>query len=207
MDPQLRQRLLGACVLVALAVLLVPVLLDGGYRETALNRRDLGPMPADDFPEQAVGPSADVQARIDAGMDADPGTLSPDLGDLPPEVGETTPTTAAGTRRPAPGNEADPATNKPASAANRTADPTLRNPAREARWAVQIAAFSARDKADALVKRLQAGGYKAYVLESREAGGTLFRVRAGPLPERSAALALRERLAANPEFRGSLVRE
>ena len=30
MDPQLRQRLLGACVLVALAVLLVPLLLDGG---------------------------------------------------------------------------------------------------------------------------------------------------------------------------------
>ena len=201
MDPQLRQRLLGACVLVALAVLLVPVLLDGGYRETALNRRDLGPMPADDFPEQAAGLPADLQAGIDAGMDADPAALAARAGvEAAPDSAPTVDGDPS-TRGP----EAAPG--KAARAASPVAAQASRSPVREPRWAVQIAALSSREKADALAKRLQAAGHKAYVVESREAGGTLFRVRAGPLPERSAALALRDRLAANPEFRGSLVRE
>lgn len=202
MDPQLRQRLLGACVLVALAVLLIPVLLDGGYREPALNRRDLGPMPADDFPAQASGVSAEASKAIDAGMDATPAQLAAGLETGSAEAGGAPPTSSA----PVAGAEPKPAKPpRPAAAASQS--PTPRNPAPEARWAVQIAAFSAREKAESLVKRLQSAGAKAYIVEAREASGTLFRVRAGPLPERSAALALRDRLAANPEFRGSLVRE
>ena len=204
MDPQLRQRLLGACVLVALAVLLVPVLLDGGYRETALNRRDLGPMPADDFPEQAERPPADVQAGIEAGMEADPGALG---ASLPPPAPREDKPREGGARAPTPASPNESATDRATRPTARASETPARSTPRDTRWAVQIAAFSARDNADALVKRLQAAGHKAYVLESREAGGTLFRVRAGPLPERSAALALRDRLAANPEFRGSLVRE
>lgn len=212
MDPQLRQRLLGACVLVALAVLLVPVLLDGGYRETALNRRDLGPMPADDFPEQATGPSDDVLAAIDAGLDAtaEEGAAAPDAAEAarpPGSVAGTAPTAPPDQPR---ASAAQPSVSAPpakARAATADAPAAPRALAPEARWAVQIAAFSAREKAEALVKRLLAAGYKAYILEAREAGGTLYRVRAGPLPERGAALALRDRLAANPEFRGALVRE
>ena len=202
MDPQLRQRLLGACVLVALAVLLIPVLLDGGYREPALNRRDLGPMPADDFPVQAPGVSAEATKAIDAGLDATPSQLAEGLETGNAEAGGMPPTSSAPTAASEPKS-----TKPPRAAATAVQPPTSRNPAPEARWAVQIAAFSARDKAESLVKRLQSAGAKAYIVEAREASGTLFRVRAGPLPERSAALALRDRLAANPEFRGSLVRE
>jgi len=55
MEQALKQRLVGAAVLVALAVILVPMVLDGGYRPPPHTpRNDMAPMPqepaAPDFP-------------------------------------------------------------------------------------------------------------------------------------------------------------
>ncbi len=92
MDSQLKQRLVGAAVLVSLAILVVPILLDGGYRPAPSPRRDIAPMPADSF-EETVPPLAQgVQESLDAGLEAGPDALSNAASeaaaalDVPPEV-------------------------------------------------------------------------------------------------------------------------
>lgn len=62
-------------------------------------------------------------------------------------------------------------------------------------FAVQVGAFGESAAAEKLVKRLQDRGYPAYVRASAAAGGSRWRVRVGPVAERSEA----ERLASKLE--------
>ena len=76
MEQALKQRLVGAAVLVALAVILVPMVLDGGYRPpTHTPRNDMAPMPqepaAPDFPHLP----GEVVQEIDEGFNASAPTL------------------------------------------------------------------------------------------------------------------------------------
>jgi len=75
------------------------------------------------------------------------------------------------------------------------------------RWAVQLGSFSSRENAELLVRRLQASGVAAHMTQVKDAHGLSFRVRAGPVNGRPAALDLRNRLAKSPDLRGILVRE
>jgi DedD protein len=61
-------------------------------------------------------------------------------------------------------------------------------------WAVQLGAFSTRDKAEGLVSDLRRRGYAAFVLEYRAGGKLLHRVRVGPEQDRARADAIAERL-------------
>ena len=61
-------------------------------------------------------------------------------------------------------------------------------------WAIQLGAFSTREKADSLVASLRKRGYAAFVLEYRGSGKVLHRVRVGPEQDRERAVAIAERL-------------
>jgi cell division septation protein DedD len=75
------------------------------------------------------------------------------------------------------------------------------------RWAVQLGSFSSKENAELLVRRLQASGVAAHMTPVKDAHGLSFRVRAGPVNGRAAALDLRTKLAKSPDLRGILVRE
>ena len=62
-------------------------------------------------------------------------------------------------------------------------------------WAVQVAAFSTRSKAEQLVADLRKRRYAAFVLEYRASGKVLYRVRVGPEQDKARAAAIAERLA------------
>jgi cell division septation protein DedD len=62
---------------------------------------------------------------------------------------------------------------------------------------VQLGVFASRANADRLTQELKGKGFHTSVSESTGAGGrTLWRVRAGPVPERAAADQLNARLRA-----------
>ena len=67
-------------------------------------------------------------------------------------------------------------------------------------WAVQVASFSGRDNALALARRLQDANYNAFLREARQGEQTLYRVMAGPELQRARADELRRRLAADERF-------
>jgi DedD protein len=200
MDPQLKQRMVGALVLVAAAVLIVPLWLDGGYRDPRTQQRDMAPMPADQFPPNVPSVPAQTTTEIDAGLNASPASLATTaLANVaPPPVLPDAPAV------PVPVPRVPPPVAPPApSPAPATADGLETS----LRWAVQLGSFSSRDNAELLLRRLQAAGVGGHIVVVKESYGMTFKVRAGPLDERAEALKLREKLARSTELRGILVRE
>lgn len=200
MDPQLKQRMVGALVLVAAAVLIVPLWLDGGYRDPRNQQRDMAPMPADQFPLNVPSVPAQTITEIDAGLDASSVSLATTAlaNVIPPPVLPDAPGVPVPVPRVPP--PAAPPAPDPAPATVDGLETSLR-------WAVQLGSFSSRDNAELLLRRLQAAGTSGHIVAVKESYGMTFRVRAGPLEERAEALKLREKLARSTELRGILVRE
>ncbi|MFP5429424.1 MAG: SPOR domain-containing protein [Gammaproteobacteria bacterium] len=64
-------------------------------------------------------------------------------------------------------------------------------------WVVQVASLSARDKADELVARLRAKGYRATLVHQ----SGMWKVLVGPELRKEVADSIKQRLAADPELR------
>jgi DedD protein len=54
-------------------------------------------------------------------------------------------------------------------------------------WAVQLGSFVSRDNAEKLARQLRAQGFGVYVLPGGAGSLLRYRVRIGPMPDRSAA--------------------
>ena len=177
MEVRVRERLIGALVLVAIVVLVVPAILKG---------RD--PAPAA-LPESA--PTRRVEVPIG---NAEP---APEEQILVPEP--STIDAGAGRRPPPPRRRAEAESRRPLSR-KALRRPSLRplpveGWARPSAWAVQLGAFSSRAKADQLVAELRKRRYAAFVLEYRASGQVLYRVRVGPEQDRKRAEEIAARLA------------
>lgn len=214
MESSLKQRLIGAAVLVALAVIFLPMLLDSPPPEpgTGTVTLDIPPAPGRDFETRAL-PLAPPPGRTDAATAApadDPNRVvsvdadAPDRVDARPEDAPTTPAgvsapadTAAAPAEPA---SADPApTGSPAAGPAVAAEPppdaapprVPPAPRSDGRFAVNLGSFGNLANAEALLKRLKAGGVAAYSESIRIDGKPALRLRAGPFAARGDAEAAR----------------
>jgi DedD protein len=209
MDESLKARLIGAALLVALAVLLIPELLSG--------RKAAELQPADPATARSTR-----TFTIELNGGEAPGTLpSPPVAEAPsPVPAAVAQQSAAETTAAEPKSATDPQSAPPAQpvaveqrpAANTTAPratevvaeaPAVAPPplpesapaaATSGGWAVQVGAFGSAATAQRLVKELQGAGYRAYVSPVNRSGKTLNRVRVGPEAERDDANRLAERL-------------
>lgn len=189
MDRALKERLLGAAILVVIVVLVVPALLSGP-RDPA--ERAVQPAPGlksveIDIAEAAPGPSASPEdpalarqepAAADA---ADPGprpAAGADGGSPPAAPGAAVPEPD----RSGPGGNGQDPPAPPAAAPG---------------WAVQVAALSRSEAAKELAARLVNRGYRAFVMEYRADGQVFYRVRVGPEGSREQAEGLAARLTAD----------
>ena len=182
MEVRVRERLVGALVLVAIVVVLVPAVLKGPDRA----------------PETPPGPeNRSVVVQLDdADQPAKDEVLVPE-----PAAPQVAPQPADGPPTPAP---TKPAASGKSSAAPLPAPAVTTRPAptppgagtavETPAWAIQLGAFSTREKADGLVADLRKRGYAAFVLEYRASGKVLHRVRVGPEQDRKRAVAIAERL-------------
>jgi DedD protein len=227
MDPQLKQRLVGAAVLVSLAVLVVPILLDGGYQQVNTPRRDMAPMPPDQFEEVVPPLPGEIQSELEAGLTAGPDELSataaeaaaqvaadPALTPAPAAPADTAAVeapTAEVIREPTPAPQPPAAKSSPTPVAQPSAEPAPpaspppATPTAE-QWTVQLGSFASRANAEGLLGRVKATGVQGFILPLTEAGKTSFRVRAGPVAGRAAADRLRQDLERTQAIRGMLVR-
>ena len=188
LDKGLRQRMVGALVLVALAVIFLPMLFS---REDELQRVVVD---APAMPQAPAMPSAEL----------DPVSV-PQVQDLPQE-----PVPGAGLEAGAPVVEtpavavAEPATAKPAAAAEVAPVPVSRLDANglAVSWSVQLASLSSRASAESLQQTLRGKGYNAYI---RNVDG-MNRVFVGPVIERAEADRLRDQLTRLQKLNGFVVR-
>lgn len=199
MERQLKERIVGATVIVAAGIILIPWLLDGS------GRRDEGPVEQTlTLPRQDGGtrsytipldrPATAARSLPQAG--GEPVAPRPDAGSVRrPDVQAAAPArpSAAAPSRPAPDAPDEPqprATQpKPAAApAQAVAQPASGG------WAVQVGSFSQADNADRLRAQLERTGYTAFVSRAVTDAGTMHRVRVGPVEDRAAADKLQARL-------------
>lgn len=178
MDSKIRERMVGALVLVALIVLVVPALLKGPGTASS-------PVPTPD--------TKGVEFPLDdAGVPAEGDSLvpEPEIAQAKPEMPAPVAPKAIDSPRPANSAAAEPESAGVPPAA-RPAQPAA---AQQSAWAVQLGAFSSRSKAEGLVAKLRARGYSAFVLEYRAGGQLLHRVRVGPEQDRARAVEIAARL-------------
>ena len=221
MDSALKQRLLGAAVLIALAIIFVPMFLSNSPRKqdgTTVNL-DIPPAPDRQFekrtlpvdaptapvpakPEPPADPNkivtVDTQApaRVDARPEDNAPAVSPSVAKAPPAV---SPVPAKAPPSPAP--DAKPAEAKPAAA------PSAPAPAPAAgRFAVNLGVYADQAHADALVAKLKSAGQPAYSETTDYQGKPALRVRVGPFGDRAAAESARLKIKqSEPKVPSSVV--
>lgn len=185
MDSALKQRLIGAAVLIALAVIFVPMFLGNAPpqpQNTTLNL-DIPKPPDRDFQtrtlpvsgtESVASPAANPDKVVTVDTHATP------VVDARPESSTPVPAKPAEAPKPAPTQAETP---KPAPPA---APPPTAATA-EGRFAVHLGVYADRGHADALVAALKKRGFAAYDEAADYQGKSMQRVRVGPFAARAAA--------------------
>ncbi|MHA6494473.1 SPOR domain-containing protein [Pseudomonas borbori] len=182
LDKGLKQRMVGALVLVALAVIFLPMLLS---REDELRRVavDAPAMPqAPSMPEVEMQPVIVPEPQVlpDEPVPADPAIAVAAPVETPAPVAETAQPSAP--------------VAPPASRLDANSLPVS--------WSVQLASLSSKEGAQSLQKTLRSQGYNAYI---RSVDG-MNRVFVGPLIERVEADRLRDQLNRQHKLNGFVVR-
>lgn len=180
MDVKLKQRLIGAIALIALAVILVPMVLDGPVDQKPMEL-NIGIPPEPEFIFESELP--------------DPKQLDdlPALKKKEVKQQASVDKKAQAKTRDDPGDVVKPA-----------ADPVKANSAPGA-WAVQIGAFGEKDKALALQEKLRAGKYPAVMEESVDENKLVYRVKVGSKLSREDAEKLRASIAKEHGLTGIVV--
>jgi len=195
MDQRLKERVIGAIVVVGLGVIFIPMLLSGPKDRAAMTERMDGQ--GGDGTTRVVT----IDLREHSGVTPRPDALQPTEQTSPPElqtgsaqaVAKGTPLTQdktpAETRVPP-----KPAAQSPSQSATPSVNPSSRQSA-AGDWAVQVGSFSSRENAGRLASELKEQGFTAYVSRYQDGGRILHRVRVGPVATRPEAESLAERLS------------
>jgi DedD protein len=206
MDQGLKERLVGAAVLVAIGVWLIPWVLDGPEApvETSANSLQL-PAAEEPMPMRTqtlrLGDAAEPVA--DESPAAEPPPAEPVASDQAPSdaPGGTDETTAEPVAAAAPAQAAAQPPPRAAPAEPRTAAADPPKPAATAaagsKWVVQLGVFGEEANARRIAQRSSTYGYKADVSSYRANGRTLYRVRVGSATSRGQADATASALRAH----------
>lgn len=174
MEQKLKERLTGAVVLVLLAVIVIPLLLDDTRRpDTGISATNIPEKPEEGFSTRLI-PMLEQDEILPAGEEPE---------DIP---------------APVEADDADAAEPATAAAAAESVADTVTEAGNKGLtgWVVQVGSFS-RGNADKLDDRLRQAGYRSYVVDEPVKSGDgslLYRVRIGPEVLRSEALKLKAEL-------------
>jgi DedD protein len=193
MEAPLRYRMVGAIVLIFVAVLVLPWVFDGaGYESMQGLEQPIPERPAFVTPQT---PSAPVPAPMDQRAEDDrdgeevtmvePAPVPAPEAQPPAGATPAAPTRSAGQEPPRPGT------------------PTATEPLPDGvGWAVQVGSFGREDNAHEQVQRLRAEGFPAFVERASANGRAVWRVKVGPRAQRDDALRLRDEVQRQMDVSG-----
>src|SRR5690348_2638149 len=203
MDQGLKERLVGAAVLVAIAVWLIPWVLDGPEDGAEAPASSLQlpsaeePMPMrtqtlklGEAPEPSGGSGAPPSTTPATQLQAATEPPKPAVEQPKPAPESRADLGAAGERSVA---AVTPAPEKASAAQAKAA----REPAAAGDWTVQLGSFEDEGNAKRTAQRAATFGYKAEVSPSRSGAKTLYRVRVGPQATKAASEAAASALRAH----------
>ncbi|MCP2052119.1 UNVERIFIED_ORG: DedD protein [Pseudomonas fluorescens] len=215
LDSAYKQRMVGALVLVALAVIFLPMLFSrqdeqrqvvveapAAPQAPAMPQVQVEPVVVPEpqaLPEEPVPSDDEVAAQTAPAAPAAPVQQSVPV--VKPAPAPAAPVVAAKPAAPAPSPK--PVAPQPAAPGKPDVGQSRIDPnGLPISWSIQLASLANRESADALQKKLRAQGYNAYI---RSADGKN-RVFIGPLIERAEADRLRDLLGRQQNLNGFVVR-
>ncbi|HGW5538527.1 SPOR domain-containing protein [Pseudomonas aeruginosa] len=201
----LKQRIVGALVLIALAVIFLPMLFtrEDESRQVVVEappRPQAPAMPSvevqpTEVPELQPGEEDIAPEIVEEGSPAAADQPSQPIGGLPATPPATQPPAQAQAASPPPSQPQPPAAPPPA-------EKRLDANNLPQSWSVQLASLSNRARAEELQKTLRSQGYNAYI---RSFDG-MNRVFVGPVIQRAEADRLRDQLSKQQKLNGFVVR-
>lgn len=211
MDKSLQKKLVGAAVLIALAVIFLPMLLNGKKEaETITMNIEIPPKPTYEVPNHLEPVATTEQAAV---MER-PAELAP-LESLRPAASGITEVPASQAVKQAPVAAAPAKQPKPVKAPVKVAKLTPTKPAAApikaspaasgAGYVVQVGSFGNQDNAERLKDKLAAVGFPAFVEKTQREKGAIFRVKVGPRTSRGSVDELRIRLHDEAKLEGIIV--
>ena len=198
---QLKQRIVGAIVLVGLGVIFIPMILNQGEGDSPITGSNIPQKPLELV--RMSGQAAPAKPEVPIAN-----------RDLPRLVDEHTPPMTQ-TDAIATDTQAEPSAPKPV-----TADVNVSTPAKQVSaepqaktktthksraWVVQVASFSEQKKAIKLRDRLRKAKHPTFVESVNGKKGQYYRVRVGPLVKRSKAEKLKKKIARQFKIKDALV--
>lgn len=211
LDKAYKQRMVGALVLVALAVIFLPMLFSrqdeqrqvtveapAAPQPSAMPQVQMDPVAVPEpqaLPEEPLPTDEEVAEEVvPAPPAAAPAAPAPTI---PAQIARPATPPPVAKPIPAPAQPITSATSKPDTTQSRVDANGL-----SVSWSVQLASLSSRASAESLQKNLRSQGYNAYI---RSADGKN-RVFVGPLIERAEADRLRDLLSRQQNLKGFVVR-
>jgi len=214
LDKAYKQRMVGALVLVALAVIFLPMLFSRQDEQRQVTVEAPAAPQASSMPQvqmesvavpepQAL-PQEPVPADEEVAEDTAPAAPVAAAPASAPSPAPTAPIAIAKPTAPPAVAKPIPAPAQPIAAASKpdTAQSRVDANGLSVSWSVQLASLSSRASAESLQKTLRSQGYNAYI---RSADGKN-RVFVGPLIERAEADRLRDLLSRQQNLKGFVVR-
>lgn len=214
LDKAYKQRMVGALVLVALAVIFLPMLFSrqdeqrqvrvdapAAPQAPALPQVQVEPVVVPEpqaLPQEPVPSDDEIAAQQAPSIPIAPSAPVAPAPPAPSAPKPVTPPPAPVAKPvPAPAQPITAAPSKPATTPSRVDANGL-----SVSWSVQLASLTSRESAESLQKTLRSQGYNAYI---RSADGKN-RVFVGPLIERAEADRLRDLLSRQQNLKGFVVR-
>ena len=195
----MKQRVVGTVVVVCIAIIFVPMLLDGEGMQSPELEMTVPPMPSSSaatasgqvapsggLPTPILPPAPDPIAALDEPADSDATQAAIQIETPAPEQ----------TAAPEQGSDTNDGKNN---------NGALNETGLLAGWSVRLGTFGNAGNAEGLMRTLRADGHKAYTRTIRRESGNLTAVLVGPLLARDEASSLRDRLARTYNLDGMVV--
>lgn len=198
LEKPVRYRMVGAVVLIFLAVLFLPWLFDGaGYEAMQGLEQPIPERPQFIAPLTPTGPVGVPVERVT------------DDGSAPPvkQIPEARAYRDSRASEPV-GNGSAAVTDGPVEPGNVVASPPAAadsGPALGVGWAVQVGSYRRENNAREQVQALRAAGFPSFVERARADEGTVWRVKVGPRAQRDDALRLRDEVGQRMNVTGIVV--
>jgi DedD protein len=204
MEEGLKQRLIGAAVLVGAGVVFIPMLLDNsGVSRPMIEGSNIPPRPTGEFSSQIMALNREPLEVQRPKLAVPP--------ERPRELGsDGTVRSVEPTDRLAEAQDSPPGSDQRIKRADgrisSLGSPPANKRAGVMAWAIQLGSFTSEENAMAFQVRLRKRGYRAFVEKIYIKSGRVFRVRVGPELLHSEAKRLQASLEKDLKLKGIMVR-
>ena len=181
MNQQLKQRLVGATVLIVLGIIFLPMILDKPApvkTKPDITNFELNPYKQNKV-AQSKSPVRSIPPEVIARYE-EMGNKQNPIASVPKTKNEVKPD-----QKPFKMAHLEPET-RPKKSPEKTES--------EPKWAVQMGSFSNKENANRLVQRLKNQKYPAYYEDAVSAGKTIYRVRVGPFNSKAEIEKIKQKL-------------